>query len=143
MGFWIVSPALMIMEIERYRVGNPNVGMQTIVKDGKAMFLLGGINIIWMLEDILKRLKRLEEMSGIIEAVPKLKPLIEARTKEDLKLGLEAQIKKNVPNMEVSKATINLKLGCGCVRRFKNIDEVPLVDIKCFHGNYFIKILEK
>jgi hypothetical protein len=36
---------------------------------------------------------------------------------------------------------LNLILPCGCQRTFKLHNEIPFDDLKCEHGNYFIKYL--
>lgn len=38
---------------------------------------------------------------------------------------------------------LEIDLGCGCIKRFKRLEDVPLKSIKCKHGNYFIKIGEE
>lgn len=52
-------------------------------------------------------------------------------------ISLDKYIKDN-PTANIHYLEIRLK--CGCIKRFKYKDDISLKSIKCKHGNYFIKI---
>jgi hypothetical protein len=48
-------------ELDKYRVGNPNTGMEVTMIDGESKICFAGLDLTQLLEDILERLNKLEE----------------------------------------------------------------------------------